>query len=221
MTSTPARAETFISTTRYQTALTTHAGQPACPTPGDGNLPSWYPDDKYEYCCRTQSGAGYVETLTSGPGPGGKSLTACCQRGFLCTGAAPFVFDWSMSTEVVTVPGRSFVRSTIVTFPLTITQQDDGGGGGNVGPAATTVTATVTITTSPVIVVGGENDGRLKNAEVAATVIGVATFLIAVFTLYVGYKNPPARLRPILEKLHITKPQAQEAVAGGDATDQP
>ncbi|KAM7212918.1 hypothetical protein V8F06_011673 [Rhypophila decipiens] len=110
MTSTPAPAETFISTTGYQTALRVHAGQPACPTPGDGSLPSWYPDDKYEYCCRTQSGAGYVETLTSGPGPGGKSLTACCQRSFLCTGAAPFVFDWSMSTEVVIAPGRKLGR---------------------------------------------------------------------------------------------------------------
>jgi hypothetical protein len=100
--STALKLTSAAGTTIFDPILIAHAEPSICPSPtGIGR--TYTPDPDYLVCCD----AGFPgNTRTTAKGPGGKTVYACCASGYICTGAAPVMSDWSID-----VNGKAFRAS--------------------------------------------------------------------------------------------------------------
>jgi len=98
----------YDGTMTFDTILLAHAEPTICPSPSVGL--QYAPDADYEVCCYN----GFPSaTKTTAKGPGGKTVYACCEDGYTCTGAAPVMSDWSMDSNGN--PELSYISSLVGT----------------------------------------------------------------------------------------------------------
>ncbi|KAK4207495.1 hypothetical protein QBC37DRAFT_406161 [Rhypophila decipiens] len=85
----------YDGTITFDSILLAHPSPTFCPS--HTNLwASWTPDSNYLACCDNRFN---THTLTTGIGPGGKPLYACCQSGYTCTAPVSLMKEWSMDSN--------------------------------------------------------------------------------------------------------------------------
>ncbi|KAF2678788.1 hypothetical protein K458DRAFT_135068 [Lentithecium fluviatile CBS 122367] len=90
----PELALAYSGTTTFDTILVAHPEPTICPEPTVGL--DYAPDADYVVCCYN----GLISaTKTTATGPGGKTIYACCEDGYTCTGAASVMSDWSVDSN--------------------------------------------------------------------------------------------------------------------------
>ncbi|KAK4159398.1 hypothetical protein QBC43DRAFT_361925 [Cladorrhinum sp. PSN259] len=113
----------YEGTTTFDSILVAHPSPTFCPPAKDFALPAraWHPDENYIACCNDWAA---TYTLTSGRGPGGTSVYACCRSGYTCTAPVSLMMDWSIdgnddlqTTNLANPPLPAYVPATTTAPP--------------------------------------------------------------------------------------------------------
>ncbi|KAK4187768.1 hypothetical protein QBC35DRAFT_219630 [Podospora australis] len=86
----------YDGTTTFDSILVAHPSPTFCPPNEHYADHDWQPDGSYIACCNNWLG---TATLTSGRGPGGTSVYACCKSGYTCIAPVSVMKDWSIDAD--------------------------------------------------------------------------------------------------------------------------
>ncbi|KAM7212795.1 hypothetical protein V8F06_011830 [Rhypophila decipiens] len=125
----------YDGTITFDSILLAHPSPTFCPS--HTNLwASWTPDSNYLACCDNRFN---THTLTTGIGPGGKPLYACCQSGYTCTAPVSLMKEWSMDSngdlETSDIPNPPTPTAEMTTAPPPPTPTAAPGAGITTSPA--------------------------------------------------------------------------------------
>ena len=95
----------YTGTTTFDSILLAHPSPSICPTESR----EWQPDGNYIACCDNYWG---THTLTSGRGPGGTTVYACCYSGYTCTGAVSLMKDWTIDANSMRARTTAMLQHT-------------------------------------------------------------------------------------------------------------
>ena len=98
-------------TTTFDTILLAHAEPSICPSIDAGV--NFKADSDYIVCCYNGLPSA---TRTTAKGSGGKTVYACCEVDYTCTGAAPVMSDWSVDSNGKRYNTFKRRRSTLTSF---------------------------------------------------------------------------------------------------------
>ncbi|KAJ2896867.1 hypothetical protein MKZ38_005119 [Zalerion maritima] len=215
-----ARVSSYDGTATFDDILTAHPSPSVCPSPDVGA--SWVADELYIACCEYWWGNGVSMTLTTAAGPGATPMYACCRDGYTCTGAAPFMSDWSMDSNgdlqflELTDPPTPSSTSTDNTAAGTAAGNDleagasdaSSGTTDNTAPAGTTESDAgsdgdaKTDTESPEETGTTDGDGGLSGGVIGAISAAAALGSMLIAGIALVYHRRQTRAEEVADKLH-------------------